>query len=248
MKIEIAKPGVKFEASHTMYPSTLEVFGPGFYVLGVEHQSQYGYVLEGTCSVRSERDDITAMLREGGYFALPGQVHIRIESGLLVLFTRYGYRAMCNIGKVEKKGRLSYIDGCSDSMLVQPARQGDPVLNHLHFPEDIVQTQHTHPSIRMGVVSGGRGQVWRAATGNNVGWMRPLNKGHVFLLDEQEIHSFRTDERVLGYCSDGEPTSDPPSTMDVIAFHPDSDWGPTDQNHPMLNRTYIGTLPSARGA
>jgi hypothetical protein len=27
--------------------------------------------------------------------------------------------------------------------------------------------------------------------------------------------------------------------MDVIAFHPDSDWGPTDEKHPMLNRTYL---------
>ena len=27
--------------------------------------------------------------------------------------------------------------------------------------------------------------------------------------------------------------------MDVVAFHPDSDWGPTDAAHPMLNRTYV---------
>jgi hypothetical protein len=31
--------------------------------------------------------------------------------------------------------------------------------------------------------------------------------------------------------------------MDVIAFHPDSDWGPTDGIHPMLNRTFIGNQP-----
>jgi hypothetical protein len=29
------------------------------------------------------------------------------------------------------------------------------------------------------------------------------------------------------------------SSLDVIAFHPDSDWGPTDGTHPMLNRTYL---------
>jgi hypothetical protein len=27
--------------------------------------------------------------------------------------------------------------------------------------------------------------------------------------------------------------------MRVIAYHPDGDWGPTDENHTMLNRTYI---------
>jgi len=29
------------------------------------------------------------------------------------------------------------------------------------------------------------------------------------------------------------------STMTVIAFHPDGDWGPTDHTHTMINRTYI---------
>jgi len=28
-------------------------------------------------------------------------------------------------------------------------------------------------------------------------------------------------------------------SMDVLAWHPDSDFGPTDENHPMKNRTYI---------
>jgi hypothetical protein len=27
--------------------------------------------------------------------------------------------------------------------------------------------------------------------------------------------------------------------LDVIAYHPDSDWGPTDTEHPMLNRTWV---------
>ena len=45
----------------------------------------------------------------------------------------------------------------------------------------------------------------------------------MFNRQEQELHSFRT-------------TSD---IMDIIAFHPDSDTGPTDENHPMINRTYI---------
>jgi len=28
-------------------------------------------------------------------------------------------------------------------------------------------------------------------------------------------------------------------TMDVIAWHPDSDTGPSDEDHPMVNRTIV---------
>ena len=30
-----------------------------------------------------------------------------------------------------------------------------------------------------------------------------------------------------------------PSSLDVIAWHPDSDFGPTDEDHPMINRTIL---------
>jgi hypothetical protein len=29
------------------------------------------------------------------------------------------------------------------------------------------------------------------------------------------------------------------SHLDVIAYHPDTDFGPTDDNHPMINRTWF---------
>jgi hypothetical protein len=44
------------------------------------------------------------------------------------------------------------------------------------------------------------------------------------MLEESELHSFATV---------------PGRTMEIVAYHPDSDWGPTDTDHPMLNRTYI---------
>jgi hypothetical protein len=28
--------------------------------------------------------------------------------------------------------------------------------------------------------------------------------------------------------------------MDVVPYHPDSDWGPTHEEHPMVNRTLVG--------
>ena len=33
--------------------------------------------------------------------------------------------------------------------------------------------------------------------------------------------------------------------MDVIAFHPDSDFGPTDIEHPMINRTIVNGVKAS---
>jgi hypothetical protein len=30
--------------------------------------------------------------------------------------------------------------------------------------------------------------------------------------------------------------------MDVIAYHPDSDFGPENETHPMVNRTLVGGI------
>jgi hypothetical protein len=51
----------------------------------------------------------------------------------------------------------------------------------------------------------------------------PLEAGSIFCIEERENHRFQTIN----------------DTMKIIAYHPDGDWGPTDQNHTMLNRTYI---------
>lgn len=151
-----------------------------------------------------------------------------VAKGTFFGVLRLGFSGQFIIGEVEKRGRLCYIDGCSDSLLVYPPRQGDPSLNSLHFPPAINQSFHTHPSIRMGYVADGEGY---ACFGYDPAKMyhadrsihEPLKKGSAFLLSEQELHRFKTDD----------------SGMTVIAFHPDGDWGPTDQNHTMLNRTYI---------
>lgn len=130
-------------------------------------------------------------------------------------------------GPLEQQGRLKYIDGCTDSLLIPPVKLGDPCLNHLHFPAGINQTMHTHPSIRIGYVYRGIGQCvtpWGTI---------PLIEGMVFIIKLEDgtfhegsavgSHCFRTDLR----------------TMDIVAFHPDSDFGPTDEVHPMINRTIV---------
>jgi len=123
-------------------------------------------------------------------------------------------------GPVERRGRLRYINQCSDTTLVQPVRRGDPCLNLLYFPPDIYQTAHTHPSDRIGVVVSGRGSCHVGRENFKV----PLNPGTIFHIEPECLHRFSTDA--------GEE-------LRVIAYHPDSDCGPDDDNHAMINRTIV---------
>lgn len=217
---------VELDLTDTMYPSRsrldhLAVDGRGVAGGAVEHATFYAFVLRGrvrfAMALAGEHDVFE--LTEGAYLSSTGAVTMRAlgEDSLVYTIERLGYRGQRQSGRIEKRGRLSYIDGCSDSLLVYPPRLGDPCLNHLHFPKGIVQTQHLHPSIRLGIVVRGAGKAW------GPGWEHPLEVGSMFVLHEQEIHSFAT----------------PGESMDVIAFHPDSDTGPTDVDHPMINRTLI---------
>ena len=60
-------------------------------------------------------------------------------------------------GYMEDKGRNRYIDGCSCSLLVMPPNKGDPCVNHLHIAPRTQQSEHHHPSDRIGMVVRGRG-------------------------------------------------------------------------------------------
>ena len=159
-------------------------------------------------------------IKSNQYFSIPiknKEVTINPTDDLFVVF-RLGFLGHDLVGTqdVTKQGKLSYIDGCSDSLMVYPLRLGDPTLNYLFFPTNIMQSFHTHPSIRIGCVIDGEGI---SDTHKEI----PLKTGTLFCLEEHELHRFRTEN----------------SSMRVIAYHPDGDWGPTDENHTMLNRTYI---------
>jgi len=162
--------------------------------------------------------------------------HIRAEAnGRAVIIQATDYDGMRMFGgPIERFGRLKYIDGCTDSLLIPPVKKGDPCLNHLHFPPGIKQTMHTHPSIRIGVVYRGEGMCVTP-------WgMIPLIEGMVFIINPENgkmhegsavgSHCFSTDIR----------------TMDVVAFHPDSDYGPTDEVHPMINKTIIDGVSASK--
>lgn len=232
--IEVPDHGDIIDARETMYPTLLHVVGGPGYAETDPLGTTYGYVLEGAGAI--ETPVISARVSKGAYFALPGGFRAIADDDAtrFVLIKRFGFRGQKVFGEVEARGRLSYIDGCSDSMLVYPPRLGDPCFNHLHFPPGILQTQHTHPSVRMGIVASGKGKAFRVPSAGNSGWEIDLAEGCVFLLPEQEQHSFRTSETN--------------SIMNVIAYHPDSDWGPTDAAHPMRNRTYIGNDRTGQAA
>jgi quercetin dioxygenase-like cupin family protein len=230
--IEAPKDGDVIDALGGFYPTVLRVKGAGNRAKPCATSTHFGYVLAGNAKL--EADPIAAKLEKGSFFAVPGEHKLTVApDSLVVVVERLGYRGQLVLGSIETRGRLSYIDGCSDSLLVYPPRQGDPCLNYLHFPRGVHQSQHTHPTIRAGVVARGRGKAFRVPSAGSSGWEVDLKEGCVFILHEQEQHSFRTTE------SDEE--------MDVVAFHPDSDWGPTDAAHPMRNRTYIGNDRSGAG-
>ncbi len=176
--------------------------------------SHFGFVHEG--EARLETPDGAWVLQAGMYFAHPGSARIAGGAGLTV--TRLGYRGFFQIGgPIEARGRLRYIDGCTDSLLIPPVLKGDPCLNLLHFPPGVNQTAHTHPSVRIGVVAAGGG-VCRLERED-----RALEPGLGFAIPAHVRHGFATGER----------------DMIVIAYHPDSDYGPAHRDHPMINRTIV---------
>jgi hypothetical protein len=211
--------------------------------------SYYGFVYEGAFDIVRE-NKTTNRVSEGMYFSIPGAFDLKkvtlLEgdkpSQAIVIEVEHtkgiypinNYSAVYTIGgEIESKGRLKYIDGCSDSLLIAPVKLGDPCFNHLHFPDSINQTQHTHPSHRIGIVADGYGECI-TPFGN-----LPLEKNMIFIIKEWDGNSFGTglDGKTYPVGQHAFRTFD--SVMNVIAFHPDSDFGATDINHPMINRTII---------
>lgn len=187
-----------------------------------EGATHFGYVHSGDATLVHGGDTYT--LRTGMYFSCPGACQITGQGNGFVA-TRYHDLGFFQIGgPVETLGRLRYIDGCSDSLLLSPVMRGDPCLNLLYLPPDTCQTCHTHPSCRLGMIISGSG-VCRTPDGDT-----RLTPGLVFEIAPGAIHSFHTTD----------------SPLRVIAWHPDSDCGPAHQDHPMINRTIIDGVSAAR--
>jgi len=159
-----------------------------------------------------------------GCFPLAAGMFASLLEGILegggagLVVTQRGARGVFQLGgPIEPRGRLRYIDGCTDSVLVAPPVRGDACLNHLHIPPGTRQTRHTHPSVRVGVIARGRG---RCVTPSGEHALEPQL---AFAIAAEAAHSFLTDEHAL----------------DVVVYHPDTDTGPTHEDHPMLNKTLV---------
>lgn len=198
----------------TMYPSKADKVTDGVHKTE-PYSTVYGFVASGSVQLPNGW-----IANQHQYFCYSSDRAETLQVvGTAVIITRLGFKGQNLVGgPIEDNGRLCYIDGCSDSLLIYPPRMGDPSLNLLYFPPNIDQTFHIHPSIRLGTVASGSGVACFADR------EVALETGDLFVIEERELHRFRTLDN---------------QEMRVIAFHPDGDWGPTDQNHTMLNRTYI---------
>ena len=183
--------------------------------LSLSGGTHFGFVVSGevelTCSAGKFR------LRQGMYFAVPDECQVHGEGNGMVV-TRLGFRGLFQVGgPVEQTGRLRYIDGCSDTLLISPVVLGDACLNLLHIPPHTDQTRHTHPSLRAGVIFKGSGTCDTPTVSHS------LDPGTLFVIPADQQHSFHTTD----------------SDLLVIAYHPDSDFGPQHDDHPMVNRTIV---------
>ncbi|MFW5920247.1 MAG: cupin domain-containing protein [Polyangiales bacterium] len=226
----LTETGVLTRAPH--FPVRLRCHDPSQPTRLDAGSTHFGYVLDGDDVGLALDDGRTYRLYSGTYFCVPGPGVIE-GAGRVEIVSRLGYRGVFALGgRVEPWGRLRYIDGCTDTVLVPPVKLGDPCFNALYFPARTRQTQHTHPSLRAGVVIGGRG-VCKTPSGDH-----DLSPGKIFFLPPETWHAFHTAE------GDGNGAA----ALTVLAFHPDSDFGPTDDDHPMLNRTYCRFLHRLRSA
>jgi mannose-6-phosphate isomerase-like protein (cupin superfamily) len=132
--------------------------------------------------------------------------------GLRLLESRYYVQNELDIGN------LTYIDGGTNTTAIGPSRLGDPVVNYVHFPANMYQTLHTHPSHRIGVIIKGRGKV---ELDNE---LYEVIEGETFFMRRNELHNFITED----------------SEVILYVFAPDSGTGPTDEINPLKIRTYIG--------
>lgn len=166
-----------------------------------------------------ETSSMQVQLKLGMYFSLSEKAKVTLLKGAKGVSVHVkNFRSLNSIGgPLETTGRLKYIDGCSDTLLISPSKLGEPCLNLLHFPKNTKQTSHHHPSFRFGMVVSGKGECVSEKGRES------LLPGDVFFIPPFVKHNFNTVDE----------------SMNVVAFHPDSDWGPTDEVHPMINKTIL---------
>jgi hypothetical protein len=188
-------------------------------IVGSVDTTSFVFVQAGRVEVMTHTNQ-HIVLSAGMYAAVPGQFTAYSYDAAAIVIQQHGYKGVFMAGgPIEHHGRMRYIDGCTDSLIIPPVKRGDPCMNMLHFPAGIDQTMHTHPSVRLGIVTAGHGLCWAEGAG-----YLQLTPGMLWCIEAEGPHKFAT------------PYG---QELQVIAFHPDSDTGPCDEDHPMLNRTIV---------
>ncbi|MFN8575258.1 MAG: AraC family ligand binding domain-containing protein [Candidatus Sericytochromatia bacterium] len=210
------------DLSDNSFPSILRTWHGNSFDLE-ENSTHFGFVFEDNIDIL--KDTKSFKIYKDMYFSINCESKLKPQKnskGFVV--SRIGYNGFFNIGgEIENKGRYKYIDGCSDSLLISPVKFGDPCLNLLYFPKNINQTPHTHPSLRIGMIVKGEG--FCLLDDQEI----ELKSGKVFIINENILHSFKTID----------------SEMLIVVYHPESDFGPTDNNHPMINKTIINGISAS---
>ena len=173
----------------------------------------------------------TVKLTRGMYFSCPDACVLRMtDGGRGVAVSRLNYHGHFVVGGPIQRGEglLKYIDGGSTSLLIPPPLKGDPCLNYLHFPPRHKQRRHKHPSLRFTIVYEGSGKC--TVPDDHGGVMEiPLGPGSMFVIPTGGLHAIDADDN---------------GAMDIVTYDPDALVGWTDQHHPMLESTLLGTAPN----
>lgn len=186
-------------------------------------ETTFGYIYQGTSLLFRQTDGESYPMHSGMYFCLPGAGKLEGDSsGIAIAFLNY--QGIFSLGgPIEPTGRLAYINGGTNSLLIAPVRSGDPCLNVLYFPSGVDQTLHSHPSYRIGMVVMGRGKL------DNLQTVLTLEPGTIFQIPADSLHKFQTIE----------------SNLIVVVFHPDSDTGFAHWDNPMLKRTIVNGVSAS---
>eukprot|EP00929_Paragymnodinium_shiwhaense_P015690 TRINITY_DN123793_c0_g1_i1.p1 TRINITY_DN123793_c0_g1~~TRINITY_DN123793_c0_g1_i1.p1 ORF type:complete len:257 (-),score=16.04 TRINITY_DN123793_c0_g1_i1:295-1065(-) len=224
---------VRHDALDDQSPFRVIAWGPGWTTESWEKSddddwSVFGVVYHGEATLVRKNDGQRFKLTAGMYFAAAGR--ICISGGCGMLFLGAGPETLFTVGGPTERGpgKLPYIDGCTDTLLLPPVVKGAACLNYLYFPPGVTQTQHTHPSGRAGLILRGTGRC-RYNDGEEERCI-PLQTGTAFVIPAGTLHSFET----LGH-----------ERLSLVAFHPDSTFGPSACDHPMINSTIVDGVSAA---
>lgn len=186
--------------------------------------THFGFVYSGQPMLYRSTGSQEYKLHPGMYFSLPGEGWIGSPDSSGFVVSCPNFQGVFLIGgAIEPVGRLGYINGGTDNVLIPPIMLGNPCLNALYFPPGVDQTSHTHPSYRLVMVIEGSGEC--ETPDSNI----QLEPGISIFIPPNSLHKFRT-------------TND---KLTVVCFHPDSDTGFTHTDHPMLKRTMVSGISAS---